>query len=78
MYYSGRVNITEWVDNIITLRAAAAALNRNGSDDILRCNCKKGCSNKQCKCLKSGKGCGGQCHKGHSCGNKEDVVLTQV
>ena len=47
-YYNGRVNLTEWVDELITLRVAAAALNRNASDEFLRCNCRKGCPNKQC------------------------------
>ena len=55
-------------DPTITLRSAAKKFNRRKSD-VSHCNCKSGCVNGKCTCLKNGVNCTIYCHKGTRCKN---------
>nr|CAI5860099.1 unnamed protein product [Callosobruchus analis] len=54
-----------------TLRSAAGKFSVTGStQDYVRCQCKKSCTNKKCKRHASGYTCNSKCHSSAACCNK--------
>ena len=54
---------------VVSLREAAKSANPTSVYYGSTCNCKKGCSGKQCSCKKAEKFCTSRCHSGRSCMN---------
>ena len=50
----------------LSIQEAAKAANPQNAFYETSCNCKKGCSGKQCSCKKEGKPCSTRCHFGKS------------
>ena len=42
----------------------------SGGQGFLRCDCKKQCQTKRCKCFKANRLCNSRCHSSLTCGNK--------
>nr|XP_022920129.1 uncharacterized protein LOC111428710 [Onthophagus taurus] len=57
------------IENKLSLRTVAAK-ESNSSQGFVRCNCRKQCSNKKCKCLLKNLKCNSKCHSSTSCRNK--------
>jgi len=68
------VGIHDWEKApVVSLREAAKSANPCNAYYGTLCNCKKGCSGKQCSCRKAGKPCSTRCHSGRSCTNCRDA-----
>nr|XP_022899828.1 uncharacterized protein LOC111413179 [Onthophagus taurus] len=57
------------IENKLSSRTVAAK-ESNSSQGFVRCNCRKQCSNKKCKCLLKNLKCNNKCHSSTSCRNK--------
>ena len=76
--YCGIVNITSDIERTISIREATQIASTHKLS-ITICNCKNGCLDKRCNCVRYGieygvvPNCSSHCHKGKACQLKEKV-----
>lgn len=54
----------------VSLRGAASSVSQVGGQGYFKCMCSTKCTDKRCKCRKSGRLCNSKCHNSNSCCNK--------